>query len=330
MKKVEIRFAKSFDDPSLSPEIWTRLLSQGSTNVCAMTRTAQRLWWEANERKGDLKLLVALRGGEPVTIAPMFVQGGMAFNLCPVSQLDLVGDVEDLEVARAILEALRDSTPEFAGVRLYFVPDTSPTGCVMGQAAADLALTWQLEDELPAPYIDMKANPDMALASSRKKTVLRRENYLRREGSLEVHHYSDADEILPQLDSFYQQHVSRWAETETPSRFREERERRRFRVRMRELSRLGYQRFSRLDWNGRPIAYHEGVAYQGRFEYGKTSYEIELAHASPGAVLLRHLILSAIAEGASVFDLGPGAEDYKFRYTKDFVTLQTWAAYPRG
>ena len=60
----------------------------------------------------------------------------------------------------------------------------------------------------------------------------------------------------------------------------------------------------------------------------KPSFAIELAKRSPGEVLLRGLLLTALKEGASTFDLGLGAENFKERFATHTPVVRTWGLYP--
>src|SRR5207244_143638 len=79
----------------------------------------------------------------------------------------------------------------------------------------------------------------------------------------------------------------------------------------------GWLRFTRLEWEGRAIAFHYGMSYGGRYIWYKPSFAIELARRSPGEVLLRQSLLAALEEGADIFDFGTGDDEYKLRFATD-------------
>ena len=93
---------------------------------------------------------------------------------------------------------------------------------------------------------------------------------------------------------------------------------------------MGWLRFTCITWNDRPIAYHFGLCYRGRYLFGIPSFAIDLARYSPGEVLLRQLLIAAIEEGAHTFDFGIGDEAYKYRFATDVVQLRTWGLYPQS
>src|SRR5262245_36249556 len=210
MSGITTRIIKAFDDPAVGREMWLALLNEGDTNVSSLTWQTQRLWWQQNERPGALQLIVAERSGQPKAIAPLFVENGMAMNLCAANYLDFIGDVSDPEIMDALLDTSRSHVLDFVGFRFYFVPHTSRTGTLLQEAANRLGLDCFVEDEQVSPIIDIRGKPQAARVCTQKEIVRRRENALRRDGTLTVHHYSQTDDVLPQLDSFYEQHISRW------------------------------------------------------------------------------------------------------------------------
>ncbi len=326
MSSITTHVFDSFDESSLHPECWARLLDNGETNAVNLTWQWQRSWWKAFGR-GRLLLIVAVQDGQTQAIAPFFTEGGMVFNLCPEDHLGFVGNVADPEVLDALLNTARAQVPDFVGYRFFFIPDTSSTGGHLQAAAARLGLTCIDEGALPCPYLDIAGKPEAARNCTRKKSLRRHERYFRREGNLVVQHCREPEAILPHLDGFFQQHIERRATTPYPSQFEDQEQRTYYRNLTQDVGPTGWLRFTVLQWDQRPIAYHFGLCYLGRYLYGIPSFDVELARHSPGEVLLRQLLLAAIDEGADSFDFGIGDEDYKYRFATDDVQLRTWGLY---
>jgi Acetyltransferase (GNAT) domain len=323
-----MRIITAFDDPAVAPEVWNQLLSRGQTDSVNITWEWQRNWWNSFGR-GRLLLAVVEQDGEPVCIAPLFAEDGMVFNICPEDQLDFVGE-SGPEVIDEILRCVLECVPDFQGMKLYFYPETSTTGVELELAAERLGLRCFRENCLPAPRLDLTKHPDLADRHTRKKSLIRHENFFRRTGQLTARHTSDPTEILPQLDEFFSQHTARRNATPHPSIFLEPNQREYFRNIVTNIGPKGWLRFTRLEWCGRPIAFHFGMSYHKRFLYGIPSFDVELQRHSPGEVLLRQLLLAAIEEGAEVFDFGPGEEAYKYRFATSEVPLVTWGVYPKS
>ena len=316
-----------FDDPSFRKDDWNKLLELGDTDTVNLTWEWQRSWWNSFGR-GKLLLVVAKRDGNPIALAPLFSDEGMIYNLFPEDALDFVGNVSDPLVLDSLLETARGAINDFVGFRFYFFPNTSHTSYFLAQSAVRLNLNCYDEGSLPSPFLDLKSEPETALNMTRKKSLRRHENYFSRAGKLEVLHFTKAEDILPHLEEFFEQHIARRDTTVASSLFLDKKQRDYYKRLTTEICSTGWLRFTRLNWNGKAIAFHYGLLYKGRYLYGIPSFNMELANYSPGEVLLRQLMLAAISEGATTFDFGMGDELYKYRFSTNITHLHTWGLYP--
>jgi CelD/BcsL family acetyltransferase involved in cellulose biosynthesis len=326
---LAVRAMGGFDDPHFGATAWDALLAAGDTDVVFLTWHWQRAWWQSFGR-GELMLLLAERDGVPLALAPLFADSGMVFFVGAGGSdyLGFVGSVAEPAVLDALLGAARERAPGFLGFLLHHVPDTSRTGALLRAAAGRLGLQCVQQGTLPAPTLALHDDPARALAATRKKSLLRHEAGLRRAGALSIHAASSAADVLPQLDDFFAQHVARWAQTPWPSLFLDAAQRA-FYVRLAEAgAEAGWLRFTRLDWNGDAAAYHFGFCHGGSYLWYKPSFDIALARRSPGEVLLRQLLLTAIAEGAREFDFGIGDEPFKQRFATGARSVENWGLYP--
>jgi CelD/BcsL family acetyltransferase involved in cellulose biosynthesis len=327
---VSTRLLEGFDDPGFGPDQWEQLVAAGGGELATLSWHWQRTWWESCGR-GELLLVLAERDGRPVALAPFYSHDGLVSILGSgmTDYVDFAGDVGDPQVIDALLDTAAGQAEGFEGFSFYYVPGASRTGPALTEAAERLDLGWSVEHEMPAPVIDIAGSPELALAATRKKSLVRHENLLRREGSLAVAHLTDGEQILPHLDELFEQHIARWAATPHPSRYRDPAERAIVEKATRDCAHTGWLRFTRLDWNGRPAAFHYGSCYRGRYYFGTTAYAIDLARHSPGEVLLRHLLLGAIEEGAHTFDFGLGDEAFKLRFATDVTVARAYGLYSR-
>ena len=322
---VRTQLVKGFDDPALGPEQWNRLL--GDRDLVYMTWQCQRAWWETLGR-GELLLITAERDGEVVALAPFFTEARMVYFLgssFELDYLDFLGDISDPDVLDALLETARDCVPGLRGFVFYFVPDATGTGERLQAAARRLGLSCYCEDEMPAPALDLAGqSPELA----EKKSLARYERRLRRQGEVEVRHLRDGEAILPQLDELVAQHTARWEGRGNPSRFLYPKSRAFFERLTCLAGRTDWLRFTRIDWEGRPIAFHYGLCFRGRFFWGTPAFALDVARYSPGQVLLRQLLLAAIREGVNTFDFGTGAAPFKLRFATKVALVRTWGLYP--
>ena len=326
---VNIEVLKGFDDPRCGPAVWNALVARGGTDAIFLTWEWQKAWWDSFERRG-LLLLGAERDGELVAIAPFFAEEGMIYFVGSGGSdyLDFVGEIRAPEVLDGLLRCARNSVPEFIGFRFFHLPDRSPTAELLRASALRLGLVFREEGSQVAPATRLGVDSAADRALTQKKSLLRHEAHFRRSGSLEVLHLSTAEEIEPHLDEFFQQHIGRWSATPHPSLFHDDRQQRFYRTLTQYASPAGWLRFTRVESNGGPIAFHFGFAYHGAFMWYKPTFAIELAPHSPGEVLLRQLLLRAIEERAHTFDFGLGDEPFKQRFATHTQTVRDFGLYP--
>jgi len=317
----------AFDTPGLEAT-WGRLLTASDTRLLSQTWEWQQLWWQTLGR-GRLVLLLAERAGEPVAIAPLFALEGMVFfgGAGESDQGDVIGAGHDPEVLAALLAAARDLTPDFAGIKLYFLPERSRTTAALAEAAAAVGLKTFEMGELDCVEVDIARDP-AAVRQAVSRSMRKAENYFHANGTLTVQRLTSAAEVLPLLPEFFAMHVARWRLKEIDSPYLQA-DAREFLTRWIGLSAAcGWLRVVRLEWNGRTLGidlnWHHGL----RQHSGQWVFDIEHFRRSPGQILLRHSVLMALDAGMHLYDLGLGDQAYKFRLPADRVRCVTWGLYP--
>jgi CelD/BcsL family acetyltransferase involved in cellulose biosynthesis len=313
-----------FDDERLGRDRWNALVARGSTDVVFLTWEFQRAWWDAFGA-GELLFVGVERDDETVAVAPFWTdEWSISFvGEQQAEWLDVIGAV-DGDVVRAVVETARERAQPSAQFDLHTLPGRAGRLAELEVAAGELGLsTWQVADDL-VPVLDLERHPEAAGAGAEKTSLVRHERFFRRHGELAVEHLSDGHAIRPHLADFFDQHVARWAVTEDQSPFAQPEERR-FIERLTELAaETGWLRFTRVLWDGRPIAYHFGFLYGGRFHWWRPSFAVDLARRSPGEVLLRQLLLHAIDQQARVFDFGLGVVPFKERFATSIEQTCYW------
>lgn len=322
---VETTLLSGFNDSTVGCDQWNHLLRQAETDTVFLTWQFQRAWWESLG-EGKLLLIAAERDGKLVAIAPLYADD---WSICFIGKgvsewLDFVGDVRDDEVVHALLEKALEHASPSANFELDPLPMHSGRLNQLERSAGTLRLpTWHLVEPV-TPVLDIASDPARARNATNKQSLVRHERFFRRSGELVVEHFRDGEAILPHLPAFFDQHVARWAVTSDASPF-EEPEERAFVERLTKLAaKAGWLRFTRIVWNERPIAFHFGFSYGGRYHWWRPSFAIDLAQHSPGEVLLRHLLLAALDEGATVFDFGLGDLPFKRRFASRVDTACWW------
>lgn len=325
---VHIQLLKGFDDPLIGADVWNALLHHGGSNTIFQTYQYQKTWWEIFGR-GRLLLIAACKNNQPFAIAPLFEDGQMIFFIGSGGSdyLDFVGDLNDELVLAGLLQSAKEQVPGFLGFRFYHVPESAKTHRVISALAKENEWDIYQGETWPCPQLSLKG-AEGAYAATRKKSLLRHHAWFERNGGFETIHFTQAEDIIPLLNEFFDQHVERWAATDYPSLFQDPMQRNFYTALTEALSPTGWLRFTCIRWREQYIAIHFGFSYEGSFLWYKPSFSLALAKHSPGEVLLRQLILLALDEQAHTFDFGMGEEAFKMRFATQVPQVINTDLYP--
>lgn len=326
---IQFRLFNGFQDPKIIPDLWNKLLSESPIDVIFLTWEWQKTWWDTFGR-GKLLLLMAEMDGKPVAIAPLFADEGMIFFIGSGGSdyLDFIGDINYDGVLEGMINLAIEEVPGFVGFRFYHIPAFSRTPDKLADIAKRKGWYFCDEGELISPIIELREFPEKAREAIRKKSLVRHEAWFNRNGNLTVEHLQTTEDILPDLDIFFEQHIARWKSTPFPSLFIDPAKRLFYQRLTQIASATKWIRFSRIIWEGCFIAFHFGFNYKGNYFWYKPSFDVALSRHSPGEVLLRQLLLQAMAEKAHTFDFGLGDEAFKNRFATNKCQVHTWGIYP--
>jgi CelD/BcsL family acetyltransferase involved in cellulose biosynthesis len=322
---VGVRVAGSIAELGIDRGAWNALALASPAPSPYLTWEFQRAWDEvlgtteplfvAAERDGDVVAVAALRvDGGDVTF------GGTCFEF---DRLDVLGDASDPDLLTGLLSAARDHVGDFGRFDLEFVHSGSPTHDELPAVAERLGLTSEIQYEMVGLETDFRANRGI-VEERTSRQVLKDERWFARHGKLDVHHLRDAAEILPRLPPLFDQHRRRRPGPDDPSRFHRPKIVRLFERITENCIGTDLLRFTQVEWDGRPIACHFGIALAGRTFLKLMSFEPELASRGPGSVLLRHVLAAARDEGCDAYDFGTGPQDFKRRYATRSWPVLSW------
>ncbi len=293
---------------------WDQLLAISNANTIFLTPSWLRASFEIFGRGQNLLIPQAWRGGKLIGAAAFqenrgvitFVGNERSDYLDFVLPVDLDSRSAS-EVVQALLAVAQQATPGFRCFVLRRIPVENGTPTRLETGSRYFAT---LLDTIIAPSMDMSAADEKL----RKKSLRRHERILDRLGELTTRTFTRADEILPRLDEFFDQHARRWQATPYPSLFLDPVNREFYQQVTRNLDSTTWLRFTEMRLDQRLVAAHFGFFHAGRFIWYKPSFEPELARYSPGEVLLKRLIECAQSDGASEFDFTIGDESFKRRF----------------
>lgn len=232
--------------------------------------------------------------------------------------LDLIASSpEKLSLIRDTFSQLHSQLPYWNTMHLRNIPENSSTVTLLPSVARDLGFYVDtfIAAECPTLIIsDREQEVDKLL---RKYSNRRPGNRLIRKGSLRFRQLTDEGERSSLLELFFQQHRNRWNSKSGLSLFNDPVVCDFYRHFLKSTQDQEWVKFSALELDEKPIAFHIGFDYQGTFIWYKPSFDINLHRYSPGKALLWHLIDDARNRNLDEFDFALGNEDFKSHYSNN-------------
>jgi CelD/BcsL family acetyltransferase involved in cellulose biosynthesis len=296
-------------------------------------------WWMHFGRMDSLRLIAVRAGGQLVALAPLRL---VSSPLEWFSRLEFLGtgdagsDYLDVIVRRGceedVVEALADHlTSESLTLRLRHLPPAS----IAAQLARRLqSAGWAScsATDGTCPFLDLRGHTFesfvSSLGASHRANVRRRLRALEGRFDVRLHRVVQHEERRSSLAALAAFHAQRYADrggstafsSPVAQAFHEEATRRALDD--------GWLRLYVLTLDGQTAGVMYCFSHGGRFFFYQHGYDPVFAPHSVGLVLMALTIQSAIAEGASEFDLLWGTESYKSLWARRARVLQRVELYP--
>ncbi len=317
---------KSFDDKRLA-RIWRQL--EDSDEQCTVFQSYAWLkaWSSVYVADRKIRIFVETKGCSPVALASFMLENGrirflsdnssdyaglLLINKGGITPNALVQFICDLATKnQMILWNLRTSSP----ITTTLIESLSNSG-LLALVNPESVYQANLRDHSKLTY--WYTTSRNVRRSFRKKSAL-----LSKQGiSFKVQHAID-ESILDQITTL---HINRWKEKNIKSKFLDP-NRREFVRAIAEISspKTKFVLFS-LCSKGRIIAYRLGFLDRGIYRDWNTSFDLNYRDASPGFILIGHIMEYLIEEKFTRFDFLRGEEDYKMKWynkTETLLTLHT-------
>jgi CelD/BcsL family acetyltransferase involved in cellulose biosynthesis len=289
-------------------------------------------WWQHYGEGGMLSVHVARRDGQLVGAAPLVTRSRRG-----VSVARFLGGrqsaLADLLVATdgepAVVDGLaaRVAGSDAGYVDLYGLPRGS-------RFAEALGPSLEVIERVEAPVLDLSDGWDAVYAaktSSKKRNLhRRRRRQLGELGVLEVHVAREPEELLAALEDAFRLHRLRWDGRPDGSGFVTTVGERFHRAALRRLAELDIPRIVLLRLDGRAIAFHYYLAFEGRMYVHRLGFDPDFARYSPGLVNTLDTLEAAAAEGLTRVEFLGGAERYKLELADGFDPLCHGLGLARG
>jgi CelD/BcsL family acetyltransferase involved in cellulose biosynthesis len=270
-------------------------------------------WWHHYGEGAELAVQVAYREGKLVGALPLCVLpshglrvlsfvGGDSSSLGDV----LVAEGEGPKLAPALVERAASSAYDFAD--LTGVPGNSRLVAVLGSRL-------RLIERSEAPVLDLSPGWDAVyrakLPSKRRNHHRRRRRQLAEQGRVEVAIARTEPELAQALEDAFTLHELRWSGRPDGSGFATQVGRRFNHALVRSLAPLDVLRIVLLKIDGRAVAFHYYLAFEGTMYVHRIAFDPAFGRFSPGVINTLDALEAASDEGLTRVEFLGGAERYK-------------------
>jgi CelD/BcsL family acetyltransferase involved in cellulose biosynthesis len=321
-KKLHIREENNVNSLRLSCEQWNQVLKNSPTNTIFQTYSWFKCWWNIFGDGRELLFLTAydndrLVGFAPLMITPIsnslreirFVGDGNA------DYLDFIISEQHNDVITNFLNYIKANVADWHRIVFNNIPEQSLSPSILKTLPNKLNMRSLWTDDTICPYLLIDDEEHHALKIANKYSTKRPYNAIKKRGLLNFRNISDENEAHELLDLFFEQHITRWENTSSPSLFRNIDNRLFYRSLIVSMLKSRRVIFSVVEFNNDPISFHFGFDYNRVLTWYKPSYSTEYADKSPGVLLIRYLILYAIENKHKELDFTIGDETFKSRFT---------------
>ncbi len=276
-----------------------------------------RIWWD-NFAPGARPRVLTLRDtdGRLSAALPLWEERTSMYGM-PARQLSAMANVHSCRfdllarepdlAARAFLSHLRE-TGGWDVLRLTDVPDGG-AAWRLHAAAREAGLPVGEWESLQSPYIPLPASRDAylgTLQSKFKANCRRRRRKLEEKGRVSFERVDGGLELEGRLEEGFLLEQSGWKGERGTAMAQDARTRGFYTELARDAAYRGRLALYFLRLDGRPVAFHYGLEYGGRYFLLKPGYDEGLKECSPGQLLMEEVVGACIDKGLHEFDfLGP-------------------------
>jgi len=307
---------------------WRELTEKAPSATIFQTFEWHKSWWSAFGESHNLCILLCHSNNRLVGIAPMMVTKSevlagnkkvLRFIGCVNNSSDYLDMIVDPRIEGVLTELLRSIHRYLAKVDrilLSHYPSHFSSQQKVVQFFQDRQVKFELKFDQEAPC-RVLGNKEEDKKAASKSSLRRRYNFFNKSGELQFRRCENEDEVLNYIDQFFSQHVKRREMAGSPSQFCNPAERLFYINLVKQMISGEWLKFDVVLFNSLPIAFHFGFEYRNKFYWYKPTFDISLAKRSPGEVLIKFLLESAIENNLDEFDFTVGSESFKYRFSNE-------------
>jgi CelD/BcsL family acetyltransferase involved in cellulose biosynthesis len=327
---LDVRVARTLDELDALAGAWRSL--EGHATLA----TLQHAWVvgavEAYGERRAPSVLLAYRGPDLVGIAPLWRSSRPDRRLVLIASEELREPMDILvadDEARGVLaKAMLDAHVPLALPRLHW--DGRTARALRSATGAGTRLISRAGAPLPWIALDDGWADPLARLSSRRRSDLRRaERRARALGGTAFEVLEpDADEVVTVVEEAIQVEARGWKGRSGTALLHDAARGSFFRTFALRAAEQGTLRVSFLRIDGQAAATQLGVEFGGRYWIYKIGYDERFGRASPGVLLMNHMIGWAARRGLCGFEMMGAAESWLRLWTTDEHPSETLHLYP--
>jgi CelD/BcsL family acetyltransferase involved in cellulose biosynthesis len=336
MPKLRCELITEFEQLEQLSSDWDRLWKSDPAGEIFQSFAWARAWWRAYGSQYALHCLVVYDNDTMIGILPLVRdQDGLQFLGAPQADYSdiLCEEARAPEVLATAFSALYD-LDQWRECRLEHLPSDSRVARSWRSSPRGLRRYSCLVFGYYCQTIMVPAdNPDLLSKIARKKKMRRHLNKFAKLGVVKFRFLDTRFEAREHLRHFFRYHARRRILVGESGGRNLPTFQRLLEGLVDELDPKNELRFSTVEVNGRPVAYHFGFDTAGKFTLYQQAFDANAWDYHPGNVLLHYMLLYASQKGAREFDFTIGVEPYKTRYTnciKQTLTLYLERRTTRG
>jgi CelD/BcsL family acetyltransferase involved in cellulose biosynthesis len=303
---------------------WDELVRSGARPSPFLLHAWLVEWWRHYGEGGELAVHAAYRDGRLVGALPLCVRSRYGLRVLSFLGGDhssladmLIADGELPEVAAGLAERAGSSGQDFAD--LFGLAAGNQLVGALGFSALTLI------ERSEAPVLDLSAGWDAVyrskLSSKKRNHYQRRRRQLAQLGRVEVEVARTHTELEQALENAFSLHLLRWHGRPDGSGFATSVGRSFQHATIQALSPLDVPRIVTLKIDGRPVAFHYYLIFEGRMYVYRLAFDPSFGRLSPGVINTLDAIKAAAAEGVTRVEFLGGAERYKVELADHFEPL---------
>lgn len=290
-------------------------------------------WWRAFGDGAELAICTARRDGELVGAFPLRTCGRELKPLANVHSPSFRPLARDGEAMERLVAAAMERAGE---VELIALPEADPSVARLQSGARGASLVPLLEDDYASPLVATDGELDAWRKQSKKRWGAPLERFRRKMGrdyEAEFSIVEPATDLERELEDGFRVEASGWKGRAGTAIVSQPDTEAFYRMVAEEFDRRDELRLSRIELNGRTVAFDLCLLHGSRLYLLKTGFDEEFRRLAPGLVMRLSIVERCFELGLRSHELLGGESEWKAKFAtakRPHVTLRAYSRRPAG